>query len=156
MHDWGLDGSPSTVDIRQFLMFVFVLSMVLCGTGAAIQARRNSPRFLCSLAAVWMLMPNILTQMAGRYQMWCAAASCVVIGVSVGLTLLHVVVALLAAGIIGAQLLQSDISRSPAIHDIMMRFAPDDGWILLMIGLVYLYVALAPGRRVSNDELSLK
>jgi hypothetical protein len=154
MHDWGLDGTPVTLDIRQFLMFTYGLTVLLAGIGGAIQYRRNDPRFLVMLATVWVLMANILCQMAGRYQMWGAAVSSLLIAISPGLTLLHIVFSLLAAGMIGAQLIGYDPSRSPLIHDMMTRFGPDDGLIMLTIGLVYLYVAIAPGRRPTPDELT--
>jgi hypothetical protein len=154
LHDWGLDGTPVTLDIRQFLMVVFFSLVVMAGFGAAQNSRRNDPRFLASLAAVWVLMPNVLCQMAGRYQMWGAAVSSILIAISPGLALLHIILALLAAGMIAAQLLQSDPSRSPMLHDMMTRFGPDDGWIMLLIGLVFLYVALAPGKRPAADELA--
>jgi hypothetical protein len=154
LHDWGLDGTAVTLDIRQFLMFTYGLVVCLAGIGAATQFRRNDPRFLASLAAVWVLMANILCQMAGRYQMWGAAVSSILIAISPGLSLLHLVFSLLAAGMIGAQLLGSDPSRSPLIHDMFTRFGPDDGLIMLTIGMVFLYVAIAPGRRPPANELA--
>ncbi|MGA2231130.1 MAG: hypothetical protein ABSH22_09560 [Tepidisphaeraceae bacterium] len=154
VHDWGLDGSAVQLDIRQFMMLVFVIMVVLGGFGAALQSRRNDPRFLACLASVWALMPSILCQMAQRYLMFGAAASCMLIAISPGLTVLHVIMSLIAAGVIGGQLLGSwDRSRSPRIEDFMTRFGPDDGWIMLVIGLVILYIALAPGRRPSRGEL---
>jgi hypothetical protein len=153
MHDFGLDGSEITLDIRQFLMGVFVTLMASAAIGLAIQSRRNSPRALCAFAGVWVLMSNVLCQMAGRYHMWGAAMTSLLIGVSPGLTLFHIVLACLGAGIIAAQLLGSDPSRSPMLHDLFTRFGPDDGWIMVTIGLVILYMAIAPGRRPSSEEL---
>jgi hypothetical protein len=99
-------------------------------------------------------MPSILCQMAQRYLMFGAAASCMLIAISPGLTVLHVIMSLIAAGVIGGQLIGSfDRTRSPRIEDFMSRFGPDDGWIMLIIGLVILYLALAPARRPSSREL---
>jgi hypothetical protein len=155
LHNSGLDGSAFTPDIRQFLMWVFFSLVATAAIGLGIQGRRNHPRALASFACVWILMSNVLCQMAGRYQMWGAAMTSILIGISPGLTILHIIVALLAAGIIGAQLLGSDPSRSPLIHDLMTRFGPDDGWILLTIGLIILYIAVAPGKRPPKEELAL-
>ncbi|MGA2231129.1 MAG: hypothetical protein ABSH22_09555 [Tepidisphaeraceae bacterium] len=155
VHDWGLDGSPVQLDIRSFLMMVFVVVTILAGIGAAIQARRNDPRVLSAFAAVFVLMPNILCQMAARYQIWGAAISALLIAVSPGLVLLHVVLSILATGMVAAQLLSFDEARSPRLHDLMARFHPDDGWIMLMIGAVFLYVAIAPARRPPREELQL-
>ena len=93
--------------------------------------------------------------MAARYQIWGAALSALLIAVSPGLVLLHVILTILATGMIAAQLLSFDDSRSPRIHDLMSRFHPDDGWIMLVIGLVFLYVAIAPARRPPREELDL-
>jgi len=155
MGDWGLDGMPITLDIRQFLMLAFVVLMGLAAVGAAIQARRNDPRFLSSLAAVWTLMPCILCQMAQRYQMFGGAASCVLIALSPGLSLMHILISLIGAGIIWVQLLSSDASRSPQIRQFLNSWGPDNGWIILVCGLVFLYVALAPARRPSGEDLVL-
>jgi hypothetical protein len=154
VHDWGFDGSALQLDIRQFMMAVFVTLVVLGGFGAAVQSRRNDPRVLAALASAWALMPSILCQMAQRYLMFGAAASCMLIAISPGLTVLHVIMSLIAAGVIGGQLIGSfDRTRSPRIEDFMSRFGPDDGWIMLIIGLVILYLALAPARRPSSREL---
>jgi hypothetical protein len=152
---FGINGAPIELDIRQLLIAVFAALLVLAGTGAAIQSRRNHPRFLAALASIWVLMPNVLCQMAGRYQMWGAAMTCLLIGISPGLTILHIVLSLLAAGMIGGQLLMRDSSRAPQLLDLVNRFAPDNGLITLTIGAIVLYVALAPGRRPSGQELSL-
>jgi hypothetical protein len=150
----GLDGTPMTLDFITTMKGLFGIVVFLAGLGAAIQSKRNDPRFLASLAAVWVIMSSILCQMAARYEMWGAAVSCMLIGISPGLALLHIVLTLLAAGTIFHQLLQlSDVSRSPMIHDMIQRFGPDDGWIVLTIGLVILYVAVVPGKRPSQEEL---
>jgi hypothetical protein len=156
-HDWGLDGTAVSLDIRQLLILIFVLLLLACGLGAALQSRRNDPRILAAFAALWTFMPNILCQMAARYQLWGAAMSALLIAISPGLGLLHIIVAVLAAGMVAAQLLRNyDVSRSPLISDIMARFHPDDGWVMLTIAAVFLYIALAPARRPGREELDLK
>jgi hypothetical protein len=152
-HDWGLDGTPVTVDARGFLIGVFAVALLAAGAGAAMQSRRNDPRVLASMAAVWTLMPNLLCQMAARYQIWGAAFSALLIGISPEMGILHVLFSLLAVGMIGAEVLEADPQRSPALHAMMTRFAPDDGWITLGIGVIFLYVALVPGRRPARNEL---
>jgi hypothetical protein len=153
IHNLGLDGTEVDVDTRTFLIAVYGILMAACGIAAAVQARRNDPRILVAFAAIWMLMPNVLCQMGVRYEMWAAAVSCLVIAVSPGLTILHVVVALIAAGGIGTTLMTFDAARSPRIHDFINRFQPDNGWIMLTIGAIFLYVALAPSRRPGAQEI---
>jgi hypothetical protein len=153
IHDWGLDGTEVELDVRTFLIVVFAILMAACAIGAAVQGRRNHPRILVAFAAIWTLMPNVLCQMGVRYEMWAAAASCLVIAVSPGLTILHIVVALIAAGGISTMLLGFDTGRSQRIHDFVTRFQPDNGWIMLTIGAIFLYVALSPGRRPDAQEI---
>jgi hypothetical protein len=154
VHTIGLDGTPVVLDIRQFLMGVFGVIMVLAAAGTAIQTRRNDPRFLAALVGLWTLMPNILCQMAGRYQIWGGAVSALIIAVAPELTLLHVIVSVLAAGMVAGQLLGYDASRSPQIHELITRFQPDDGWIMIAIGAFFLLIALTPAKRPAKEELA--
>lgn len=150
----GLDGSAISLDYRHAMMVLFGLLTLLAAVGAAIQSRRNDPRFLAALSAIAAFMPNILCQMTARYQMWGAVMSVLLVAISPGLTLLHVLFSLIAAGMVGSQLLNSyDRSRSPLLADLMDRFHPDDGWIMLIIAAVFLYVALAPARRPDVELL---
>ena len=120
--------------------------------GFGIQSRRNDPRLLAALAAIWLLMPNVLCQMHVRYQMWPAAVSCILIGIAPELGLLHVVFSLLAAGMMASALTILQRARSPKILDAIVRFQPDAGWIMLTLGLIVLYLALAPGPAAPTGE----
>jgi hypothetical protein len=154
-HNWGLDGTALDVDIRQFLICMFVLVLIATAAGTALQSRRNDPRWLASIAAIWVLMPVVLCQMQARYMIWGVATSSMLIALSPGLTLLHVVLSLLGVGAIASALLHFDASRSPRLMDFMGRFMPDYGWIMLLIGLMFLYISLMPGRRPARAELDL-
>jgi len=91
-------------------------------------------------------MPNILGQMMCRYQLWGAALSALLVGISRGFAFLNVLFSLLAAGMVGNQLLQYDHGRSPQLHQIITSLAPDDGWIMLCMAAVVLFIAVGPGR----------
>jgi hypothetical protein len=147
VHDYGLDGTPVPLDLKQFLITVFAVLLMLCGIGAAIQSKRNHPRFLAALVAPWALMPNTLCQMMCRYQSWGAVLSALLIAVSSGFGFVHVAMSLLAAGMIGNQLLARDIGRSPNVRTIISGLSPDDGWIMIFSALLILATALTPGRR---------
>jgi hypothetical protein len=56
---------------------------------------------------------------------------------------------------IGGQLLERDPTRAPQIFDLVTRLGPDDGLVALTFGLIVLYLALAPGRRPTRQELWL-
>ena len=154
-HDYGLDGTPTDLTIRQLLMGVFVALLLLCGLGSAIQGRRNDPRILSAFAAAWAVMAAVLCQVSPRYHIWGVAVSSGLIAVSAGLSVMHVIVSLMAAGMIFRQIVANDPSRSPQMADLFAKLWPDGGWVILMAALVYLYVALAPGRRPGPDELEL-
>ena len=153
-HDWGFDGNPVVLDIRQLLMGTFVIALLSCGVGMAIQGRRNNPRVLAGLAAAWIMMSTILCQMASRYQIWGAAVTCLLVGVAPELLFLHIIMSLIAAGMVGAQMMNEDPSRSPQVLDLFNKFAPDDGWILVLIGLICAYIAIVPGSRAKPEELA--
>ena len=138
-----LDGQPLKLDFRQTLIAIFAALVVACAAGATIQDRRNHPRFLAAMVAPWMLMPNILGQMMTRYQMWGAALSALLIGISRGFILVFAVFSVLAAGMIGNQLLGP--ARSSQLHQILTALAPDDGWIMLCMAVLVLAIAVIPG-----------
>jgi hypothetical protein len=153
-HDWGFDGTPVVLDILALLKGVFVVALLACGVGMAVSSRRNNPRVLAGLAAAWIMMTTILCQMASRYQIWGAAVTCLLVGVAPELLLLHILASVIAAGMVGAQMMNSDPSRSPQILDLFNKFAPDDGWLLVFIGLACAYMAIVPGSRAKPEELA--
>jgi hypothetical protein len=143
----GLDGNPVSLELRQALIILFGSAITLCAIGAAINDRRNHPRFLAALVAPWMLMPNLLGQMMCRYQLWGASLTALLVGISPGFTLLNVLASLLAAGMVANQILSNDSGRSPQIHQIMSTLSPDDGWIMLCMAALVFYMAVVPGRK---------
>jgi hypothetical protein len=148
----GLDGNPLPLDLRQTLIAAFAAGLVACGVGAAMNDRRNHPRFLAALVAPWMLMPNVLGQMMCRYQIWGAALSALLVGISPGFTLVNALLSVLAAGMIGNQLFDHDPARSPQLHQIISNISPDDGWITLGLAVLVLFIAMTPGR-IAEDSV---
>ncbi len=147
LHAASLDGVPLTLDVRQTMLVLYAALVLACGAAAAMQARRRDPRFLAAVIAPWMLMPNLLAQMMNRYQIWGAVLTSMLIGLSPGLGLLHVLVSLIAAGMIGLQLLAFDPARSPQVQRVMTGLVPSEAGLMLAASLVVLCVGLIPGRR---------
>jgi hypothetical protein len=147
----SLDGSAVTLDVRTSLLVLYGVGVLIASAGAAIQDRRGDPRFLAALVAPWMLMPNVLAQMMSRYELWGAVLSSMLVAISSGLGLVHVAVSLLAAGMIGVQLLNYDPSRSPQVQRLMTGLGTDDAWVLLASAALVLFVAIVPGRRRAAD-----
>ncbi len=142
----SLDGSPVALDVRQTLMAVYAGVVLAAGIGAAIQARRRDPRFLAALIAPWLFMPVMLAQMMNRYYVWGAVLSSLLVGLSSSLGLLHVLLAVAAAGMAGAQLLTRDPARSPLLLRAVDGLVPHAAGLLLLAAAVVLCVALTPRR----------
>lgn len=137
------------VTVTQFMRGIYAVTLVLCGIGAAIQARRRDARFLVAMAAPWLLFYLLLTQMHGRYCIWAAGISALLAGVSTGLALLGVLVSVVAA--MGAAHNQLLFVRewAPQTLQFMQRADPGVGWMLVLTALIFLYVALTPRRNPS-------
>jgi hypothetical protein len=100
------------------------------------------------------LVGGISSGMMCRYQMWGAAISCLLIAVSPGFTALNILISLLAAGMIGNELLAIDPSRSLQLHSVLTSFSIDEGWIMITIALVCLYAALIRRDTYSSSRVN--
>jgi hypothetical protein len=143
----GLDGNAMYLDLRQLLIAIFAACLVACAVGAAVNDRRNHPRFLAALVAPWMMMT--------RYQMWGAMISAILVGISTGFGLVNALFSLLAAGMIANQVLDDAPGRSPQLHQILSTLAPDDGWIMLCLAALVLYFAAVPGRVIGEPATAV-
>ncbi len=82
--------------VRGMLIGIYALSLILCSAGAAMHGRRRSVGALAAIVAPWMILFAALPEMQPRYLIWAAALSAAMAGVSLGMTLMHFVVTLLA------------------------------------------------------------
>jgi hypothetical protein len=127
-----------------------VSTLVLACIGMALQHRRNDPRFLIAITTPWLLMFTFLGQMHERYLLFGAAATSVVIAVGVGFSLLHLVLsAFTAFMVLGVMLASNPVTGGwrKLLVDIQ-RSEPDIAWAIIIITLVWLYVALRPRRKL--------
>ena len=154
LHACSLDGTPLTLDLKQTMIGVYVTLLLACGIGAANHARRRDPRILAALIGPWAAMPSTLCQMMTRYHLWGVVMSAMLVGVAAELAVLSVAVTLLAAGMVGNQLLEKDASRSPQLHALFTTLSPDSGWLMLAGAAIVIYLALVPGppRSERNGE----
>ena len=79
--------------------------MIPSGIAAAVYTARKTPGCVVALATPWLIFPMVMGQMSERYLIRFSCCSAAFITVSMGLTLLHVLLAILGAGMIGAQLM---------------------------------------------------
>jgi hypothetical protein len=132
------------VNYRQFASIVYGACLLLCGIGAAVNARRGDRRFLVAMAAPWVLFYILLPQMHGRYLIWGAAMSALLAAESVGLGLLGMIISIIAAlGMITNQY-NFETGWDPANYQRLMSIRPHLGWMLLLAGAILLYLAIVP------------
>jgi hypothetical protein len=139
-------GGPVQLDLRQTVALIFFASVVLCTIGAAIHLRRRDARFLIAISAPWILFLTLLTQMAARYTLLPAVIAAAMVGVGVGMSMLQLLLALLGIAMLGNQYLQAQ-GGAPLTQSITQYLYPDVAWVMLLIAAVFLYCAVAPGRR---------
>ncbi|HEV7298384.1 MAG TPA: hypothetical protein VGN72_03400 [Tepidisphaeraceae bacterium] len=147
------------VTIKLLMTIPFLIAMPLCAWGAARHARRNDPRFLMAITAPWVILFAFMPQMHERYLFWGAVIAVVGVGVSLGATLLWALVSAISVGmILHCQLpghpdpyriypewLDSTLQTT---RSILVSSHPGLGYATMLLACVYLYLALAPSRRV--------
>jgi len=139
------------LDVKTCLSIVYGACLLACTVAAAIHSRRRDPRFLLTLIVPWIVFPLALGQMGSRYLLWACAISSVAVGISTGLTLLHVLLSILAAGMVARQLLLPDPSRWPRLFTVFTNTYPDIGWLMLLIAGIYFVCALIPTRPSESE-----
>jgi hypothetical protein len=153
--DWPWSDTITELSARDAMLFFYGIALFLCAVGIAHHDARNDRRMLIALATPWVVMFAFLAQMHDRYLVWGAVLTALAAGVSLGGTLLHLVVTALACLPLGFQLLRVGGSRissdSIDLADSWLRFFqqsdPDAGWATVLAALVLLYLSLAPSRR---------
>jgi hypothetical protein len=76
-----------------------------------------------------------------RYLYWGAALTALADGVSLGATLLHILITLLACVAMGTWIAAD---KSPALTRLLDGMYPDSAWAVLLIVLIVLYLSLVP------------
>jgi len=146
----GVD--PLALSTHDFLLGIYLLTLVLCGVGAAIQARRNDARLLAAVVAPWVLFFALLTQMNNRYLFWGAVlAAALMTGVSGGMTLLGLVLSLCCLSMMADIMYRWHAGVSPSMERFLHPQHPAMGWLVLLCGGIFLYMSLAPSRRNGGD-----
>ncbi|HTL30486.1 MAG TPA: hypothetical protein VL282_14745 [Tepidisphaeraceae bacterium] len=157
-YGWKLDQILFTIDsertgvhwdvtVQAFAIALYCVTLVLCSIGAAIHDRRHNPHLLISLIAPWVLMFTILPQMHERYLIWAAAISAAAVAVSVGWTLLSLLLMVLSTLMIAQYLLQSHNNFAPEALRRISPTHPAIAWMLLLLAGIYLYGAFFPRER---------
>lgn len=138
----------ATLTMRGLLICIYSVSLISCSFGLARHDLRNDRRVLIALATPWLLMFAFMPQMHERYLYWGAALTALAAGVSLGMTLLHVLITLLACVAMGSWVA---VGRSPALTQLLRGMYPDSAWAVILIVLIFLYFSLVPSARVSKN-----
>jgi hypothetical protein len=158
-YDWSLHDpvgrlnlpflSPENqmLDVQQFCGWLHGGALVLCTVAAAMHMRRKDPRFLIALTAPWVLFTSLLTQMTARYTVLPAVIASSLIGVSAEMSLLPFLQTVLAVVMLGNQMLLSNSNTAPISAQITQPTYPDMGWLMVLLAVVYLYIAVMPSRQ---------
>jgi hypothetical protein len=128
----------------QFMQLAYLASLVLCGFGAVIQARRRDTRFLMAFVTPWLFMFLLLPQMNCRYLIWAAAMTALLPGVDWGVTLLGILVSLIAWAQMAERMLMNYSWSNRDTLRMLEETEPQFTWMLLLIAIIFLYVMLAP------------
>jgi hypothetical protein len=150
------------VSIRIFLVWLYVVSFLLCIVGMAIHYRRNDPKFLVAITGVWVMFFTLMPQIHERYLLYAAGVGCSLAAVSGGFVMLDLFMTVLtfmmtlhvmlvsSAG--SGQLAAFGKPVSPTFGHSLLRAIngthPDAGWAMLLCAGIFLFNALAPSRRV--------
>jgi hypothetical protein len=145
--NWNQD-----LDLKTSLAVVYGLTLVAMSFAAAMHSRRKDPRILIALCAPWLLFPVIMCQTSERYLLWPSALSAAFVAVSTGFSLLHVLLAIMAAGMIGHQLLNADHGRWPGVFQFFTQAYPEAGFMMILLAAIFFFAALIPGKRRDGIE----
>ena len=139
-----------TVNMRYFLFGLYVITLVMAALGAAIQRRRNDPRFVIAMITPWLTFFALGPQMHERYLLWgatmLASVGMVVDVGGVGLTLLGLLLYIITVMMVLAVELTTN-------HRYMYWFwrirhlEPGPAYAVLLACAICMYLSLAPRKR---------
>ena len=145
-------AAPIDMDLQTALATVFAITLLFCTFAAAVHLRRRDKKFLVALVAPCILFVTLLTQMAARYTMFSAVIASLLVAVSVGMSLLELLLVILSSAMLGNQLLASFPDTAPVTFSITRPTYPDAGWMMLLLAALILVSAMIPSVRKPKPE----
>ena len=142
--EWSWD-----CELKSLLALVYGVTLLIASGAAAAHSRRNDPKLLIALAVPWIMFPILMCQMSERDLLWASALTCAMVAISTGMTLLHVILTLLGAGMMLHHMMQSADQPNwwPGLYEFFSRWYPDGAWAMLMLAAIFLAAALTHSRR---------
>jgi hypothetical protein len=147
----------SEIPVRVVLICLYVSAMLISVIGVALQDWRRDRRVLLALATPWVLLFAFMPQMHDRYLVWGAAITSLAVCVSLGTTLLHLVVTFLAClplayNIIGES---RHSGAYPAWDRFLAQACNGTPCVTIFVALMLLYLSVAPSRKIIRPDSSL-
>ena len=166
---WPAVAAPITT--KMLFNGIYLILLILSGVATGIHARRRDRRILLTITLPWLLFFMLAIGLHERYLLFAAGVAAICAGYSVGTTLLGLILSLASAVMTVHQMFGSPdrVGRwgqrlseamptwftpasAQAIERAVDRSHPGIGWGLLVILLVYLYLAIPPWRRGPADD----
>jgi hypothetical protein len=146
---WSVD-----MDVKTTMAILYGICLLIASAAAALHSRRNDRRFLVALVVPWLVFPMVMCQMGDRYPIWASCLSAAMVAVSLELSLLHVVLAVISFAMVAKQLATFDGNRWPQLLQLMNPTFPGIGWLLIFLTAIFLVAALAPSGKWSMGSRS--
>ncbi len=156
-YEWQPDDSLFGMPIKAALTAMYVIGLVGCAIGAAIQYRRNSARFLVAIVAPWLLFYTLMPQMHGRYLIYAAAVGSVLVVLGTGGVLIDLALIAVALMTTLHPMLHAGADRESfpggdsfwndhgaQIFQFCSKSLPDVGWAMLFLAGMLLYLSIKP------------
>jgi hypothetical protein len=140
------------VTISDTLIVLYVCALTAATAGLVLQLRWKSSRWLVAATTPWLLLFTLAPHMHERYLVWTAGAGALVVGDSLGMTLLLLVISA-ASGLMtlghmlvahggGDFLPTAHGALGPVLKRCIEGIFPDFGWALLLCAGIFLYQSL--------------
>ena len=165
-------AAPLEVSTKLFFDSIYTVLLIVSGIGLGLQARRGSP-LPRGVITPWVLFFTFPVQIHERYLLFAGGAAAICIGESVGtwllglfLSFITLIMTLHVMMINGASIDDFGVNLSILFP---WLFAPDSGhtiwkyidgsypdaaWAVILACGVYLYLSLAPSRRIRSAVVS--
>ena len=154
------------VDLRELLLGIYLILTLISTIAIAIHWRKNDRRFLVAVIVPWLLFYAIPAQIHERYLLFGSTAAAVVIGCSVGLSILNLALVALAFLQMGDGMMLANNTLllryqhrlfNPDFSQFCDSLCPDISWGVLTATAVFFVAAFMKTRwRRPIGELPLK
>jgi hypothetical protein len=151
---WKRPAIHLAITVQQALEVLYGMSLVLCAVAAARQDRRGDRHLLLAMATPWVVMFAFLPQMHDRYLVWGAAFTAMAAAVSVGSTLMHLVVTFIAClpMVMQMHLSPGKAGQYPNWFSFIAHANNETPFLTILVALIFLYLSLRGSPRPREPD----